>query len=112
MGQEQTDGGMMSLEWGGSIPSYKNVMAGEASRNGTTGSHGKRSKDTTVMGAHWQAGLGDKCLPRAAKKTRFVIPNNKLEEYRGFMKDHALICKFIGAWPTKKELVKWIQHRW
>lgn len=28
------------------------------------------------------------------------------------MKDHALICKFIGAWPTEKELIKWIQLRW
>lgn len=28
------------------------------------------------------------------------------------MKDHTLICKFIGAWPTEKELIKWIQQWW
>lgn len=28
------------------------------------------------------------------------------------MKDHALICKFIGAWPTEKELTKWLHQRW
>lgn len=28
------------------------------------------------------------------------------------MKDHALICKFIGFWPSEKDLSKWIQLRW
>lgn len=28
------------------------------------------------------------------------------------MKDHALICKFLGSWPSKKEPEKWIQQRW
>ena len=28
------------------------------------------------------------------------------------MKNHALICKFIGIWPSEKELLKWIQTKW
>ena len=28
------------------------------------------------------------------------------------MKDHALICKFIGVSPSKKELTRWIQQKW
>ena len=28
------------------------------------------------------------------------------------MKDHALICKFIGIWPTEKDLLKWIHLKW
>jgi len=28
------------------------------------------------------------------------------------MKDHALICKFIGYWLTKKDLFRWIYQRW
>ena len=28
------------------------------------------------------------------------------------MKDHALIYKFIGLWPTEKDLLKWIQIKW
>lgn len=56
-------------------------------------------------------GLGNRCLPRVTKKPRFVIPNNKLEEYRGYMKDHALIYKFVGTWPSEKELAK-IEQRW
>ena len=28
------------------------------------------------------------------------------------MKNHALICKFIGICPSEKELLKWIQIKW
>jgi len=28
------------------------------------------------------------------------------------MKDHAMICKFVGYWPTEKELYRWIYQRW
>lgn len=64
------------------------------------------------MGARWQAELSDKCLPRESKKPKFVIPNNKIEEYRSYMRDHALICKFVGFWPSEKDISKWIQQRW
>jgi len=41
-----------------------------------------------------------------------MIPNNKLEEYRCYMRDHALICKFVGFWLAEKDLAKWIHQRW
>lgn len=28
------------------------------------------------------------------------------------MRDHALICKFVGFWPSERDLAKWIQQRW
>lgn len=70
------------------------------------------TKGPLVRGAQWKSSLGGQCLPQAAKKLRFVIPNNKLEEYINYMKDHALNCKFIRAWPIEKELIKRIQVRW
>lgn len=64
------------------------------------------------MENRWKTKLGGRCLPRAQKKPRYVIPNNKLEEYRCYMRDHALICNFIGFWPSERDLTKWIQQRW
>jgi len=81
----------------GEIPSYKNVVAGETSRNGVYRGAGRSNKDIPVMGAHWQTGLGSRCFPKATKKPRYVIPKNKVEEYREYMKDHALIYKFVGT---------------
>lgn len=28
------------------------------------------------------------------------------------MHDHAIICKFMGLWPSKIALTGWIKHRW
>lgn len=41
-----------------------------------------------------------------------MIPLNKLEGYRSYMKDHSLIYKFVGVWPSEKKLTKWIQQKW
>lgn len=96
----------------GEIPSFKNVVAGKSSGGGTHGLQQENVQTTPVLGSRWQARMGGRCLPRAQKKPRYVIPNNKLEDYRYYMKDHALICKFIGFWPSERDLSKWIQLRW
>lgn len=93
----------------GEIPSYKNMVAGEANRERMR--NGKKPNDGENL-TNRQTGLKGKCLPKASKKPRFIIPNNKMEEYRGYMKDYALICKFVGFWPSEKDLSKWIQQRW
>ena len=92
----------------GEIPSYKNIVAGEASSNGIQNEARENNKEAPVMGKLWQMKTGGKCLPRAQKKPRYVITNNKLEEYNSYMKDHELICKFVGYCPAEKELYRWI----
>jgi len=57
-------------------------------------------------------GRKGKCLPCVKEKSRFIISPNKMERYRSYMKDHALIYKLIGVWPFKKELTRWIQQKW
>lgn len=94
------------------IPSYKNVIAGESNGSGIQRESRENNKDAPVMGNQWQTRLGGRCLPRALKKLRFVIPNNKLQEYKCYMRDHTFICKFVGFWPSEKDLAKWIQQRW
>ena len=95
---------MAAASGGGTPPSYRNVVSGDTSPAASI-----QPATSPVLGAAWQAQMKGKCLPRAVKKPRFVIPENKLEEYRGYMKNHALICKLIGIWPSEKELLKWIQ---
>lgn len=56
--------------------------------------------------------MEDKDSGRVVKKPRFVIPINKLETYRNFIKYHALICKFISISPSEWDLIKWIQLKW
>lgn len=65
-----------------------------------------------VLGAQWQAHQRGQCLPISSKIPRFIIPPNKLDHYRSYMKDNALICKFIGIWLTENDLLKWIHIKW
>jgi hypothetical protein len=98
---------MAASSGGGTAPSYRNIVSGDTSQTEST-----QPPTAPVLGATWQAKMKGNCLPRAVKKPRLIIPENKLEEYRGYMKNHALICKFIGVWPSEKELMKWIQIKW
>ena len=42
---------------------------------------------------------------------RYEIWPRILGEKIQYMKDHAIIAKFIGTWPNERDLVRWI-HQW
>ena len=102
---------MAATSGGGQPPSYRDITSGDQTQR-TSYSASSQQRSAPVLGAEWQAKMKGQCLPRAVKKPRFVIPATKLDEYRGYMKNHALICKFIGIWPSEKDLWKWIQSKW
>eukprot|EP00253_Pinus_taeda_P022142 PITA_22142 len=52
------------------------------------------------------------CKPVAAERPKIKLPNHRVNGQIQFMKDHALIGKFISFWPTKKELQGWISTKW
>jgi len=58
---------MSNIEGRGEIPSFKNIVAGESSRDGMQGGLKKNNRDTPVLGNRWQARLNGRCLPRALK---------------------------------------------
>lgn len=95
---------MTEEERGEEIPSYRDAVAGEGQN--TSNQARETRKPGPILGARWQAGNRSKCLPCAMEKPRFIISMNKLERYRSYMKDHALIYKFIGVWLTEKGLTK------
>lgn len=103
---------MAATSGGGLPPSYSNIITSGDQTQRPLNSGTAQQRNAPVLGAEWQAKLKGPCLPRAVKKPRFVIPASKLDEYREYMKNHALICKFIGVWPSEKDLLKWIQIKW
>ena len=52
------------------------------------------------------------CRPAAKVRPRIELPGDKIDERIQFMKDHALIGKFIGFWPTERALYGWIAAKW
>ena len=53
-----------------------------------------------------------KCIPQAMTTPKYTISSPRIEDQRQYMRDFALIGKFLGLWPFEKDLVKWIQHWW
>jgi hypothetical protein len=44
--------------------------------------------------------------------SQYAIFSPILGEDIQYMQDHALICKFMGLWPSEKSLMWWIKTRW
>jgi hypothetical protein len=43
---------------------------------------------------------------------KVVLEDLQTQEYRDQMRAHAMICKFMGLWPTEKILRRWIKYHW
>jgi hypothetical protein len=108
----------MNLEEGGKPPSYNNVTT-----NDRSGTREKRSsfepplqlrdqllareqglrKEMDVEARHvpskstsrWEPG---KCIPQTDKPPRYLISSTRVGEHTQFMREHALIGKFLGLW--------------
>lgn len=52
------------------------------------------------------------CKLVAAKRPKIELPCQRINTQIQFMKDHALIGKFIGFCPTGKALQGWIAAKW
>jgi hypothetical protein len=57
----------------------------------------------------WEPG---KCIPQSDKPPRYIINSTRVGEHTQFMKEHALIRKFLGLWPSERDLMCWIKTWW
>jgi len=52
------------------------------------------------------------CIPKATERIKVELPSHRINGEIQFLKDHALIGKFLGFWPTEKALHGWIDSKW
>jgi len=52
------------------------------------------------------------CKPVAVDRPKIELPSQRINTQIQFMRDHALIGKFIGLWPSEKALHGWIAAKW
>jgi hypothetical protein len=43
---------------------------------------------------------------------RVILSDPALQAHRDHMTEHAIICKFMGIWPTERALHVWIRSHW
>jgi len=56
--------------------------------------------------------LSGKCIPQVTQALKYVISSPRIEVQKQYMRDHALVGKFLGLWPSERDLIKWIQYWW
>jgi hypothetical protein len=49
----------------------------------------------------WEPG---KCIPQSKNLPRYIIRSMRVGEHTQFMREHALIGKFLGLWPSERDL--------
>ena len=54
----------------------------------------------------------NKCIPNMTGTPTYEIRSYKLNTHIQFMKNHAIISKFMGIWYSKNALIKWIDLKW
>jgi hypothetical protein len=53
-----------------------------------------------------------KCIPQAPQAPKYLVCSPRIEEQKQYMRDNALVGKFLGLWPSERDLIKWIQYWW
>lgn len=48
--------------------------------------------------------------PKSTITLQVVLSDPTLQLHRDHMAEHAIICKFMGIWPTEKALLAWIRN--
>jgi hypothetical protein len=69
----------------------------------------EKAASIPTAAAPWKPG---KCIPQAPQAPKYVISSPRIEEQKQFMRDYALVGKFLGLWPSERDLIRWIQYWW
>ena len=72
------------------------------------GCSGTRKEEVSNQGTRRMG----QCVPKSNTVPRLQIKSDKVREEIQYMKERALIGKFVGIWPTEKMLVGWINSTW
>ena len=75
------------------------------------GQEGKRGDDKGKGAVGGRRAPGT-CLPKSKEILTLNMKSEGLEAHIQYMRDHALIAKFVGIWPMEKNLIWWINHHW
>jgi len=116
---------MEGCKGGSSTPSYKDAIAsrGKSPLGNVRGfvEEEKRNNEKETYGATPKENGSTKDREEEDKSQgtrdnkqkglcRVVLNNPALQVHREHMGTYAIICKFMGLWPTKKALQTWIKY--
>jgi hypothetical protein len=113
---------MVTKGGGNAIPSYKKVVVdrGKGPRDSgfkqplTSMGEGAREAQNDAQETANPNGVDGRnsCKPKTTLIPKVIMEDPQMQLFQDQMKTHALICKFMGLWPTEKTLRNWIKYYW
>lgn len=72
----------------------------------------KGKEHTTTRPEEPKKAMSSTCKPIEAERPKIDLPSHGINAQIQYMKDHALIGKFISYWPAEKALQGWTTSKW
>ena len=98
------------------LPQIRTEDKGKATAEGVTHPNGTGGEGTSGLkdeaGKEGTARKPGQCYPKSKVVPKLQIKSTRFRENVQYLKDHALIGKFIGFWPNEKALSWWINTTW
>jgi hypothetical protein len=69
-------------------------------------------KNVTIPATVSTPWMSGKCIPQAPQAPKYIISSPHIKEKKKYMRDYALVGKFLGLWPSERDLIKRIQYWW
>lgn len=73
--------------------------------------HSDKEGETSVNPNKTRA-TSSTCKPKKTESLRVTISDPDIQNYREHMAEQAIICRFMGIWPTERALCQWIRQVW
>ena len=90
-----------------------NIAGSEQEKEHNDGSNNKGQLNQTEQEKQDKPKVSSStCKPVATHRPKVELPSHHNNARIQYMRDHALIGKFIGIWPNEKALRAWINVKW
>jgi hypothetical protein len=95
---------------GSGMEKNQEVNQGKSDRMGEEAREAQNNMQETMN----PSGVGGNkpCKPKTNLIPKVILEDPQTQLFQDQMKTHALICKFMVAWPTEKTLRSWIKYQW
>ena len=71
--------------------------------------HQEEKEEDRGQGTENRAKMGP-CKPKTINKPRVILNDLALQAHKDHMENYAIICKFMGIWPSERVLYTWIKY--
>jgi len=110
--EEEMDNNENKTTTGQNLIDNKEKQSEEGREKANNKRENKEKTGDNSLGPNKHPTTNGSCKPIKPDNLRVIITDPEIQAYREHMTEHAVICKFMGMWPTERALCQWIKQHW